>query len=419
MGMGRLKRIAALTALATTSVMVAGVMNVPALPGVTVPTTTVPSTTVAVPSTPVTPTTTVKTPTVTTPTVKTPTVSKPTTPTAPTPATPTVKTPTVKTPSVKTPSVNTPSVKTPSVKTPAVKTPTLTQGSSSTSAGGGGGGSSVKQKAASTVDGVTRLTPIGTAGAVSGAKGTAGGTAGGGGGMLTGSGGGGSGGGNAALQALSVFDGGGPGGTGGTGGGGPAGGGGVFGGGASGGGLPPTLSAVGAKHLLAALELLEGCMSAIAPLDRQVLGMRAGASGAAPLSRAQVAKQLGVSTRQVRFSERRGLSGLRTAAEQTGCAGPVGGPFAVSNIGPLPLTMLATAPGALQVAPAVAASSEGNYVPARQAEPGAESPLAGLAGNGQNGPAWLVVLITVLFSVAIAGLLRELRGSVGAPPPTY
>jgi hypothetical protein len=260
---------------------------------------------------------------------------------------------------------------------------------------------------------VTRLAPNSTSGAYSGATGTAGGTAGGGGG---------SGGGNAALQALSMFDGGGPGGTGGTGGGGPSAGGGAFGGGAAGGGggLPATLSAAGAKQLRAALELLDGCMSAIAPLDRQVLGMRAGAPGAAPLSRGQVATQLGVSTRQVRLSERRGLSGLRTAAEQTGCAGPVGGPFSPSTIGPLPLTMPAVAPGTLQAAPGIVASGQsGNYVPARQAQPGAESPLAGIAGNGQDGPAWLVVLITVLFSVAIAGLLRELRGSVGAPPTGY
>ena len=159
----------------------------------------------------------------------------------------------------------------------------------------------------------------------------------------------------AALQALSIFDGGGPGGAGGTGGGGPSAGAGTFGGGAAGGGgLPATLSAAGAKQLRAALELLDGCMSAIAPLDRQVLGMRAGAPGAAPLSRGQVATQLGVSTRQVRLSERRGLSGLRTAAEQTGCAGPVGGPFSPSTIGPLPLTVPAALPGPLQAAPAVA-----------------------------------------------------------------
>jgi hypothetical protein len=240
--------------------------------------------------------------------------------------------------------------------------------------------------------------------------------------MLTGTGSGaGSSGGNPALQALSVFDGGGPGSTGGTGGG-AAGGGGTFGGGAPGapgGGLPATLSAAGAMQLRAALDLLAECMSAIAPIDRQVLGMRAGAAGAAPLSRTQVASRLGVSTRQVRLSERRGLSGLRGAAEQTGCAGPVGGPFAVSTIGPLPLTMLATAPGELQVALAGAGAGQGNYVPARQAAPGAESPLEDLAGNGQSGPAWLVVLITVLFSVAIAGLMRELRGSMGAPPPSY
>jgi hypothetical protein len=177
--------------------------------------------------------------------------------------------------------------------------------------------------------------------------------------------------------------------------------------------LPPTLSAAAAKHLRATLELLEGCMSAIAPLDRQVLGMRAGSPGAAPLSRSQVASQLGVSKRQVRLSERRGLSGLRLAAEQTGCAGPVGGPFAVSGIGLLPLVTLAGSAGALPVAQ-VAAGGEGSYVPARQADPGSESPLADLAGSGQSGPAWLVILFTVLFSVSIAGLLRELRSSVGA-----
>ncbi len=93
-------------------------------------------------------------------------------------------------------------------------------------------------------------------------------------------------------------------------------------------------------------------MSAIAPIDRQVLSMRAGGAGAAPLSRPQVASQLGVSTRQVRLSERRGLSGLRVAAEQTGCAGPVGGPFAVSSIGPLPLFVVATTSGVVTAATA-------------------------------------------------------------------
>jgi hypothetical protein len=145
-----------------------------------------------------------------------------------------------------------------------------------------------------------------------------------------------------------------------------------------------------------------------------VLSMRAGGAGAAPLSRPQVASQLGVSTRQVRLSERRGLSGLRGAAEQTGCAGPVGGPFAVSSIGP-PAALFAVATTSGLVTTAASADGGGNgYVAARQAQRGGESPLARLTGNGGNGPAWLVVLVTVLLSVSIAGLMRELRDSVGA-----
>ena len=390
MGRGSLKRIAALTTTATMSVMVAGAVNVLALPALpstpqvttTVPTT-VPSTSVTVPSTPVTPQTTVTTPTVTTPKVQPP---------APAP-----------------PKVSAPKVSAPAVKTPAVKAPTLTQESSPTSSGGGGGGSTLQKQTGAAIDTVGGLTQSGTSGAVSGTKDRAGGATGGG--LLTGSGAG-AGGSSArnALTALGFFGGpSGPGGSSGAGGtSGP--GGGIFGSGRGGrgGGLPPTLSAAGASQLRSALELLEGCMSAIAPIDRRVLGMRAGGPGTAPLSRSQVAARLGVSTRQVRRSERRGLSGLRTAAEQTGCAGAVGGPFAVSGIGPLPLI----APGALAAAPGDGGG--GSYVPARQAQPGGASPLAGLGGSGQSGPAWLVVLFTVLFSVSIAGLMRELRSSVGA-----
>jgi hypothetical protein len=395
MGNGRLKRIAALTTLATTSVMVAGVVNVPALAGLpaptvttTVPTTTVPSTTVTVPSTPVTPPTTVTTPTVTTPTVKTPTV----------------KTPTVKAPS----------------GTTSGGSGGSGGGGGSGGSGGGGGGGTIQKLTSDVTGAVGGVTSGGstsgsTSNTVSGVKGTVGGAAGGG---AAGGGGTTAGGTNPALQALSAFDGGGgPGGTAGPGGSGSGSGpgGGAFGGpGGGGGGLPPTLSAAGGRRLRAALELLAECMSAIVPIDRQVLSMRAGGAGAAPLSRSQVASQLGVSTRQVRLSERRGLSGLRVAAEQTGCAGPVGGPFAVSRIGPLQLSVLATTSGVLT--PATLASADGGgspYVPARQAQPGAESPLARLTGNGGAGPAWLVVLVTVLLSVSIAGLMRELRHSVG------
>jgi len=401
MGKGSLKRIAALTALATTSMMVAGAVNVAALVGVTTPeitttipgTTTqvtVPSTTTTVPSTPVTPETTVTTPKVTTPKVTTPEVS--------------------------TPKVSTPKVQTPKVQTPK-GTPSVTGESGSGGGGSGGGGSTIRQQTSSTIDTVGGLVDGGTSGTTSGATksiGGAGGTlAGAGGGALSGGGGAaGAGSGSNALAALGFFDGGGPGGA--------AGGGGndIFGAGGSGGpgaggGLPATLSAARARQLRSVLEQVEGCMSAIAPLDRRVLSMRAGGAGAAPLSRSQVAARLGIPARQVRLSERRGLSGLRTAGEQTGCAGPLaGGPFAVTGIGAVTLATLLASPG---TGTAVLSQSGGSdYVPARLASPGAESPLAGLAGGGESGPPWLVVLFTVLFSVAIAALMRELRSSVGA-----
>jgi hypothetical protein len=407
MGKGSLQRIAALTAIATMAVMACGAVNVGALVGIstptvttdgTVPTVTAPSTTVTVPSTPVTPTTTVTTPTLTT-------SPKPTTQ-SPTGSTSTGSTPSGSRTSP-TDTVKSIVKDTTDTATKTVEGVAGTVGGTSESGGSGGGGSSGSSSpggtsATKTVGGLLSTgTSTLESGAGTGAAG-GGGTAGAG---ATGSN-------NAALQALGFF-----GGSSGPGGG-AAGGGGdgaasIFGGGSSGDGLPPVLSAAGAKQLRAALDLLDGCMPAIAPLDRQVLMMRAGGAGAAPLSRGQVASRLGVSTRQVRFSERRGLSGLRTAAAQTACAGGPGNPFSVAGIAVSPLVALTTAPGAAPLAHDAAAGGE--YVPARQAQPGAgESPLARLTDGAESGPAWLVVLVTVLFSVSIAGLMRELRSSLGA-----
>ena len=39
------------------------------------------------------------------------------------------------------------------------------------------------------------------------------------------------------------------------------------------------------------------------------------------------------------------------------------------------------------------------------------SPLFDLGGGGDGGPAWAIILFTVLFSVSIAALTRELRSS--------
>ena len=39
------------------------------------------------------------------------------------------------------------------------------------------------------------------------------------------------------------------------------------------------------------------------------------------------------------------------------------------------------------------------------------SPLFDIGGGGDSGPAWAIILFTVLLSVAIAALTRELRSS--------
>ena len=392
MGKG-LQRIAALTASATAAVMAVGAIDVGALVGVsaptvttTVPQVTVPSTTVTVPSTPVAPQTTVTTPTVTTP------------PPPPKVTTPKVTTPKVTTPKVTTPKVTAPAGGTGSGSGAPQKVVSDVAGSVGGSGSGGGGSTT---DASSPTKAVTGLVATGTSALDSTGGGSSAGTAGSG---------------TAALQALGFFGGtSGPGGSAGAGGGSAAGGGGksVFA--AGGRGLPPTLTGAQAKQLRAALSLLERCMGAIAPLDRQVLAMRAGAGGTPPLSRGQVAARLGVPARQVRLSERRGLSGLRTAAAESGCAGAAGGPFSVAGIGISPLLAFATAEpgGAILASPGGA--SGGGYIAARAAGPEAESPLARLADGGESGPAWLIVLVTVLFSVAVAALMRELRTSLGAP----
>jgi hypothetical protein len=383
MGKGRLERIAALTALGTASVMVAGVVSVPAaltLPSTDPVTTTVDGATQTVDSATqsITPTTT--TPTVTTAPEPTKTITDTATSTLDT---------TGSTAKQTTDTVN---------KTTGTVTQSPTS-SGSGGSGGGGTGSTLTKQASSTIGAVTDPASGGTSGAQSGTSGA----------LSTA--GGGSAGSGSSLAALGFFDGtGGPGGS--AGGGGTS----IFGpaagAGGGGGGLPPTLTAAGARQLRFALEQLDGCMSAIAPIDRRVLGMRAGGGGTPPLSRKQVASRLGVSTRQVRLSERRGLSGLRVAAEQTGCAGAHGGPFAVSGIGDLALVAFASAPGASIATPGGGAA--GDYVPARVAQATPGSPLMDLQGNGAGGPAWLVVLVTILFCVSIAALTRELRSSVGA-----
>lgn len=351
MGTGSLRRIAALTVLATISVLAGGAVSVPAqltVPDTTVttPTLTVPSTTVRVPST----TTTVTTPTLTTPDS------------------------TVEAPAPKT---STTAVTEPvdDVK----KTVSSAPSTGATTGGDSGGGDTVG--VGGTLSGVTgNLEKTSTAAAGDGGRtiGASGSGPGGGGGTTGGPGGGG------------IFGSG-------------------FGGGSSAAGvgsLATMLAGASSWQLRSVLEQLEGCLLALPAADRRVLSLRAGLDGA-PLSRTQVGQRVGLSPRGVRSTERRALNRLQFAATNTGCAASVVGPFDPAGIGNLaPQLVLAGA------VPVNAGSAAGDFAQTRGIVGRAASPLFQLGGGGQGGPAWAIVLFTVLLSVSLAALTREVRHSV-------
>ena len=418
MGMGRLKRIAALSTLATIAVLATGGLSVHALviPGtqVNVPTPVPVSTpTVRVPSTAVTapapapaplkqvtkPVTNVVTETVpqTTNTVKnvvpqtTNTVKK-----AVPQTTNTVK---------KAVPQTTNTVK----KAVPQTTKTITQ--TATGGGGSGGGGSS--------GGGSRGGPAGPAGpiidAVTGALGgTQGSTTngvrtivGGNSGVVSPAAGGGS---TSAVPGTATFLGG-PGGGfgGGPGGGSSAGGlGGGPGAAAGSGTLALMLAGASPKQLRNVLEHLEGCLPALPAVDRQVISMRAGLNGA-PLTRPQVGARLGLSRQAVRQSEHRALNRLQYAAANTGCAANVVGPFDAAGVGNL-LPQLVIA-GPVPVNMTAGSDPAGDFATRGFVSRAAASPLFDLRGDGGSGPAWAIILFTVLFSVSIAALTRELRSS--------
>ena len=445
---GSLKRIAAHSFLATFAVFAMGAASVAAL--------TVPSTSVTVPKTTV--------------TVNTPTVRVPSTAPAPAPApkvtapAPVKVTPPKVAPVVKqvtkpvtkvVPKVTTPVTKvvpktTPTVKkavpkvTNPVKQTTGTVGKTISKTGsqvtGGGTGSrpsgpsgpvskalgtvkSLGGGATSGAGGAVRNTVGsvgGTSGLVTNRAGTVGGTTG-----LVNSGAGSS----VGSNGLFTSQGGSQGGMtwlGGPGGGGPGGPGGFFGGGASGGDFPGGSAGMGggggslAAMLVGAsptqlrnvLSHLEGCLPALPAIDRQVISMRAGVGGA-PLTRPQVGQRLGLSRQAVRNTERRALNRLQYAAANTNCAGTVVGPFDVAGIGNLtPQLLFAGAvPVNVSSGTLTADMPSGGFEQTRGILPRAASPLFDLGGGGGSGPAWAIILFTVLFSVSIAALTRELRSS--------
>jgi Sigma-70, region 4 len=419
MGMGSLKRIAALCVLATFAVMAAGGLSVHALdlPGTQVTVTTpVPVTTptVRVPSTP-TVTTPVPAPKpAPKPVVKAPAPVKQVTK----PATNVVKktvpqtTGTAKkavpqtTNTVKktVPQATSPVKQVAGKTTGAAKggakggaktiTQTVTGGVSGTGGGGGSGSSGGPSgPAGPIVDAVTgALGGGGNSGVLSPLAGTAGG------GQST-----------LASAGTATYFGGPGGGPGGTFGGGSSAGG--FGGGASASGfasLATMLAGASPKQLRSVLSHLEGCLPALPAVDRQVISMRAGMNGA-PLTRPQIGARLGMSRQTVRQTERRALNRLQYAAATTDCAATVVGPFDAAGIGNL-LPQLVYA-GAVPVNMTAGSDPAGDFAQARGIVSPAASPLFDLGGGGDSGPAWAIILFTVLFSVSIAALTRELRHS--------
>jgi hypothetical protein len=345
--------------------------------------------------------------TVTVPTITTPTVT--------TPAVPVVTTPTVTTPKVSTPTVTTPKVTTPKVAAPTVTTPKLTvpgsgsnspAGGSPTSGvqnltgkvvGGGGGGGGTSGGLPSAGSGPLASGVVGTTGTAGGQSGPAGS--------------------NGAVPPYG--DGGGPygGGPGATGG--PGGPGAIVGGPGTGTSLL-MMAGAGTMQLRNALAPLIGCFYAITPFQQEVLVMRAGLDGSAPISRINLASALGMTTGDVARSERTAIRQMRGAAREDGCMAAstssglfplatafIGGPFG-------PVGFVDPATGAVARPPAAVAVTEGGGAPSGSVQNRSFADrLAGLRGeSGQAGPVWLILLTTIALCLALGALLREARRSV-------
>ncbi len=420
MGMGSLRRIAALSLLATFAVFAMGAMSVPAL--------TVPGTTVNVPSTPVTVTApTLRVPSTATTPPPAPKVTVPKAPSAPPAVKPVAKPVTkpvtnvvkqavpkatgtvTKTVPKATGTVQKVAPKTTNTikKATGDTTKTITNTGSPAKSGRPSGPSgpvdTLLGNLTGSLGGTTR-TATGTVSNSSGLATSGAGSSTGSGSVVNGSNG---------MTFLGGSGGGPGGGSGGMFGGGSSGGGGFPGGSAAtggGGSLAAMLVGASPKQLRNVLAHLEGCLPALPAIDRQVISMRAGVNGT-PLTRPQIGARLGMSRQTVRQTERRALNRLQYAAANTGCAGTLVGPFDASGIGNLTPQLLFAGAVPVNGSSAELTSGSDGFAQARGILPRTVDPLFDIGGNGQSGPAWAIILFTILFSAAIAALTRELRSS--------
>jgi DNA-binding CsgD family transcriptional regulator len=83
--------------------------------------------------------------------------------------------------------------------------------------------------------------------------------------------------------------------------------------------------ATGTRQLRALLARLRGCFYALPRRERRVLVLRAGLNGRRPHSRAEIARRLRMSPKNVGRVERRALRRLRRTARTDGCGSVTGG----------------------------------------------------------------------------------------------
>jgi hypothetical protein len=180
------------------------------------------------------------------------------------------------------------------------------------------------------------------------------------------------------------------------------------------------MAGAGTMKLRNALAPLIGCFYAITPFEQEVLVMRAGLDGSAPISRINLASALGMTTGDVARSERRAIKRMRGAAREDGCMAAatssglfplatafIGGPFG-------PIGFVDPATGAVARPPAAAAVTESGGAPSESLQSRSFADrLAGLRGDSdQAGPVWLILLTTIALCLALGALLREARRSV-------
>jgi hypothetical protein len=171
-----------------------------------------------------------------------------------------------------------------------------------------------------------------------------------------------------------------------------------------------------ALQLRAALEPLLGCFYSLSPFEQEVLALRAGLDGGAPISRGQLASAFGVTPIDVHRTERSALRRLRRASVEEGCVSVAGGALFASAgsafiggpFGPVGYASPATGP---TMRPAVVVTS--TDVPGRAVESRSIADrLRELSSDDGSGPHWIVFLITLLLCASLGVLLLEARRSV-------